>query len=288
MVKLVAVTMVRDEADVLPYTVGALLAQGVAHVVVVDHGSTDGTRDLLADLARTAPVTVFDEPDPLYLQAMRLTVAATWAAERLRPDFVVPFDADECWVLPRRFPRRARAVATAIHDRVPTGLDDPADPNPFTRMAWRRGPEYQKVIVRWRPGTRLEMGNHWALSRHGLHVEVEPCEGLVLHHAPVRSLAQFHRKMLHGKRAREALGDLVPTTMSFHWTHFGAIAERGIEATAVEYARSQVVADPRGVLVHDPIPWTTVGPGGTRGPARATGVVPPAAPRVVAVPPRTG
>lgn len=268
--KLVAVAMVRDEVDVLPYTLQALLAQGVAHVVIVDHGSTDGTRDLLADLARAAPVTVLDEPDPLFLQGPRVTLAATYAQERHRPDWILPFDADECWVLPKRFPRRARSLGTAILDHVPTGLDDASDPNPFTRMPWRRAPKYQKVVVRWRPGTRLEMGNHWAVNRHGLHVRVTPCEGLALHHAPVRSPAQFHRKMLHGKRVRDALGDLVPATMSFHWRHYGTIAEAGFEASAAEYARSQVVADPRGVLVYDPVPWATDGPFGTRGPARGS------------------
>ena len=64
------------------------------------HDLPKGVRGISADLTDAASV--------------RLTVAATWAAERLRPEFVVPFDADECWVLPRRFPRRAHSWSGSL------------------------------------------------------------------------------------------------------------------------------------------------------------------------------
>jgi hypothetical protein len=47
-----AVGMVRDEADIVGSTVSHLLQQGVDHVLIADHGSTDGTLELLDDMAR--------------------------------------------------------------------------------------------------------------------------------------------------------------------------------------------------------------------------------------------
>jgi glycosyltransferase involved in cell wall biosynthesis len=268
-VSVVAVSMFRDEVDVAARVVRWLLAEDVAHVVVADNGSRDGTRDALADLARSDPVTVIDDPEPAFAQGAKMTAWCAAAAERHRARWVLPFDADELWTLPRRLPRfGARVLATGILDHVCTGLDDPTDDNPFTRMAWRRPePQSQKVLVRWRPGTSLEHGNHWALDRRGRRIPVAPHEGLALHHFQIRSAAHFHRKASNGKRSLDLAGSRISDEVATHWRAWGEIAARGEDASREEFLRRHFVADPRGVLVHDPVRGFPLEPVGRSVPA---------------------
>lgn len=253
--RIVAVSMMKNEADVAVGVVERLLAQGVDRVFVADNASTDGTRDLLADLARRAPLDVIDDPDPRFLQAEKMTALAERAYAAHRPRWIVPFDADEWWTLPRRLPFfGSDARATPILNYVCTGLDDPLEADPFRRIRWRRATGlYHKVIVRWRPGYALEIGNHHAL-RKTRRIPVEPLPGLELRHFAVRSLAHMMGKFRTGKRALEAAGDGVPTGAAFHWREFGALVESGdAEAIRARYEAEFFVAQPRETLVLDPV-----------------------------------
>src|SRR5690242_16616279 len=89
-----AVAMVKDEADIVADTVEATLRE-VDAMIVADNGSTDGTREILADL----PVTVIDDPDPAYYQSVKMTELAAQAADA-GADWVLPIDADERWYSP--------------------------------------------------------------------------------------------------------------------------------------------------------------------------------------------
>jgi hypothetical protein len=262
-VRIVAVSRVRDEVDVVGWSIRGLLEQGVSHVLVADNASTDGTRDLLADLEREGSVTVFDDPERSHVQARTLTALCERAVERLSARWVVPFDADELWLLPRRLPRLGVGVLHApIHDHLCTAADDAADPNPFTRMAWRHPPHYQKVVARWRRGWRLEQGSHWVLDAPNHHAPTRAFDGLALHHVPVRSPEQFVRKAMKGKEVLETTGDRLPQGASFHWRAWARIAEGGTDALRAEFRSNPryFAAEPAPPLVRDPIRWTPQGP----------------------------
>src|SRR4051812_23555139 len=143
--------MVRDELDILPYTIQHLLLEGVDRVLVADNMSTDGTLAWL----NTAPskVQVIRDEEVGYYQARKMTDLAARAAEP--DDWVVPFDADELWTgIDKLRDLDANLAYARPYVHVPTLTDNDDNLNPCTRLEHRmRGPEQQsKVAFRWREG----------------------------------------------------------------------------------------------------------------------------------------
>jgi D-serine deaminase-like pyridoxal phosphate-dependent protein len=102
-----AVTMVRNEADVVEETIINLIDQGVDVILVADHLSTDTTSAALAELSTRYPVHVVRDTAEPFWQADKVTRLARMATTR-GAAWIVPFDADEIWrsaVRERRWPR---------------------------------------------------------------------------------------------------------------------------------------------------------------------------------------
>lgn len=223
-----AVSMVRDEADIIAETVGHMLRQ-VDEVIVADNGSVDGTRDILADLG----VTVVGDPEVGYYQSAKMTGLAHLAASK-GADWVVPFDADEWWYSP--FGRIADVLTAtaafvaeaALYDHVATAHDP--DGTPVARMGWRRRQpaELPKVAVRCRPDLVVHQGNH------GAHYDgpTAAVPGLlVVRHFPYRTTDQFVAKARNGAQAYRATD--LPETEGAHWRAYGDLLEaEGAEGLA--------------------------------------------------------
>lgn len=233
---IVAVGMVKDEADIVEVTVSNLAAQ-VDLVIVADNGSTDGTRDILADLAGRMDVLVLDDPEPGYFQSEKMTNLAQLAGEEHGATWVVPFDADEVWYSPfgsirevlSYLPAGCHVAAARVYDHMVTALD-PDESDPTVRMGWRRVAELPlpKVAARWRSDLVIHQGNH------AVSYEIAPAvlDGqLVIRHFPYRSEDQFLRKVRNGAAAYVAAGDRIPADMGAHWRQWGRMLdERGEEA----------------------------------------------------------
>lgn len=249
-----AVTMVRDEADVIEGTLRAMLRE-VDLVIVADNLSSDDTPAILARLQAEYPQIVVEQDDePGYFQARKMTHLAAYAAS-LGADVVVPFDADERWYSPHGriadvleatdgtlFPAR-------VYDHVATALD-PEGP-PFKRMGWRRreANPLVKVAARTRPEVRIHQGNHGA--DYGPAVP----DLLVVRHYPYRSADQFVRKARNGAAAYAATD--LPESEGRHWRDYGRILDaQGVEALGDVFRRWFWVADPRAdaTLILDPSP----------------------------------
>ena len=92
-----AVSIVRDEADIIGLTIAHLLEQGVDLILVADNGSTDSTRAVLAALSRNDErVQWTEDGSDLFLQAEIVTDLAREAWAR-GAEWILPFDADEFW-----------------------------------------------------------------------------------------------------------------------------------------------------------------------------------------------
>ena len=140
--RLVAVSIVKNEADIIESFVRHTLAW-VDHHLVFDHDSTDGTREILCALQREGlPLTLFTDDAPGHLQQARSNHLTRLAASTHGGDWVLPLDADEILTGPDRT-ALAQCLARAGDDRpvslpllnyYPTAGDDPAMLNPVQRL----------------------------------------------------------------------------------------------------------------------------------------------------------
>lgn len=246
----VAVMMVRDEADVVGTVVRHLL-EHVDAVVVADNLSTDETPEVLDELRREHAalgcVEVVADRDPAYTQSAKMTDLAHRARALYGATWIVPVDADEVWYSPfaermadvlDEVPDRWHVVPATLFDHVATGDDDAHELDPVRRLRWRRPTPapLPKVAARYRPDLVIEQGNHGA---H--YAEFEPARFdpvLVVRHFPYRSAEQFLRKVRNGAAAYRAAGDRQSPDHGTHWRQWGELLDsQGPEAVVEIFHR---------------------------------------------------
>ena len=233
-----AVAMVRDEQDVIRYWVEHTATQ-VDALIVADNLSTDGTRELLDELADDYPLTVVDDPEPGYFQSEKMSVLAAQALAAGHT-WAVAMDADEHWscgdyTRPIRdfldgLAPDIRVVTADLFNHIPTALDPPSTarhpltdealpsvPNPFERIGWRKREcaPLPKVCARLCDGLLIRQGNHASWMPGPMPV----CGGLVVRHYSWRSREQYAHKIEVGARAYAATD--LPEGVGTHWRMFG-------------------------------------------------------------------
>lgn len=242
---IVAVMMVRDEADVIGYTLAHLFAQGVDEALVADNRSEDATPDICRSFSQ---VTLLRDEEAGYYQDRKMTRLAH-VAFGMGAEWVLPCDADELFyarsgTLADFFAGcESDVVAAQVWDHIATDDDDPTDPNPFTRIRHRRQypQRLAKVAFRAHPDVKVAMGNH-------------DCEhpgsrgtGLFGRHFQYRTYEQMVRKLTNGREAYEATD--LDAMYGTHWREGGARSE---DEHWREWRR--LCEEPG--LIEDPAPWT--------------------------------
>ena len=225
-----AVLAVKNEADIIAATLAHLDSEHLAGIVVCDNGSTDGTRDLIADFASAADTrtVVDDDPDPGYYQSARMTRLAAVAGDH-GAEWVLPVDADELWYSPPAplgdhladVRRDVNVLHVTLWNHWATALDPSG--HPFTSMRYRDGKPgaLGKVAVRFTPGMVIDQGNHSA-SFAGARLEAGWSD-LAIRHFPYRSADQFVAKARTGAAAYAATD--LPADMGAHWRQYGQILD---------------------------------------------------------------
>lgn len=224
--------MIRNEADIIRYTVGRLLEQ-VDQVVVCDHGSTDGTTDILHELG----VTVIDGSGETFRQGQIITDLASRAEIG---EWVVPFDGDEYWSNLNLLADLDADIATVrpfVHVPHP---DDLPNPDPCRRIVHRQPrPEPQpKVAFRWQQGVAVDEGNHRIFG--GSRRQAEP--GLDVRHFQFRSFEQATRKVRAGAAALDAAG--IHPLYGSHWRNLAQLDHEALLTWWDEYMAKPTVIDP--------------------------------------------
>jgi len=140
--RLVAVSIVKNEADIIEAFVRHTLAW-VDHHLVFDHASTDGTREILSALqAEGLPLTLFTDDSLGNLQQARSNHLTRLAAAQHAADWVLPLDADEILAAPDRIALEralqgldpAAPASLPLLDYYPTATDDTTIINPVLRL----------------------------------------------------------------------------------------------------------------------------------------------------------
>ena len=249
------IALVRDEADIIEATVRHMAGE-VDELIVSDNGSTDGTREILADLATELPLEILDDPDPAYYQSAKMSRLAEMARQ-LGATFVLPFDADEIHVCPGGHIATALAeldedvlVSEApLYDHVATGVDS-TDPNPIRRLTYRRTAQapLRKVAVRAIEGVTIHQGNHSA-SFPGIHHPTTVTDVTQVRHFALRTPEQMVRKARNGGAAYAATD--LPEGMGAHWRQWNRLSDDELGDVFRRYYWS---ADPKADgLIFDPV-----------------------------------
>lgn len=227
--KVFGVALVRNEADIIRPNVLHHLALGLDRILVVDNGSTDGTDEILRDLAADDERVSWTRDDSAFDQ-VRITTELAREALRQGADWVLPFDADEFWISERRSFRKVLENSDAGALKVPIinfvqareqreskpealltmthRVAEPVGPGKFCRpliesqeIAFVEMAYPGKWIFRPRPEVEVMRGNHKVVGVNGPR---EECAEIVCLHAPLRSRDSLEAKAEQGRRLDEA------------------------------------------------------------------------------------
>jgi hypothetical protein len=263
-VKLVLTVVCRDEADVLDAMLAFNLNAGVDFVLATDHGSSDGTRDVLERYVQQGRAHVVDEEGEEFRQDAWGTRMARLAATDFAADWVIHSDADEFW-WPRgdslkdvleHIPARYGIIRGLSRIFVPQLDSDACFAERMTVRLAQTAPindptsPYRptaKIAHRADPDLRVGLGNH-ALSSTRL-VPLRGWNPIEVLHFPLRRKAQVLQKYAAHERSLQQ--DRVPG-------YIRSAVDAAQEGTIGEMLRSLgadpgVVADglASGVLVRD-------------------------------------
>lgn len=219
--KLVMTLVVRNEADIIETNLEYHLAQGVDFVIVTDHGSEDGTSEILREYERMGVAKVIRDEEEGHQQSKRVTYMADVARLGHDADWVIHNDADEFWwplvgslrdVFSSLPPQFGQIEVKRRNFRPGMDGDGPF----YSRLVYReanscnpRGTALEsKVAHRPHPGVVVSAGNH---SISGVDLLTVPAgEVLEIFHFPMRSYEQFERKVVQTGLGYEQFPDRIP------------------------------------------------------------------------------
>ena len=236
---IVLTMMVRDEIDIIASNIAHHLSQGISAVIVTDNGSVDGTRDLLASLARSAPMTIIDEPPSDWSQGKWVTRMARMAHDRFRARWVINGDADEFFMAPGSTLNAVLDSASAgcdllwvsRNDFVP--IDRPHREAPPLEMIYRKRESLNPVAMRRMAPKAIHRGAGDVVVVQGCHDAFAPSlrdkrstSAILTCHYPIRSLEQFRSKVRNAGSGY-AINRKLPPGVGDRFRYWYALLQQG-------------------------------------------------------------
>jgi glycosyltransferase involved in cell wall biosynthesis len=219
--------MVRNEERRIAGSIRRLLADGIDHVVVADNLSTDGTPDVLRELARDHPVTVVPDDESAFYQGPKVSLLAR-AAARCGAAWIVPFDADELWfategsIAETLHALEGDVAVAPMFDFLPR-VDQELIADPFVEFTRRTVmPVTRKVAFRAHLMASVSSGNHWVSQ------PVRQVKGkLFIRHYPFLDFEHFLRKARGGTEAIEATD--LSAKIGVHWRRWARMHDAALD-----------------------------------------------------------
>lgn len=274
--------LIKNEADIILDNIKVHAQLGADCFVIIDNGSTDGTREILDSIKDQYEMIIIDRPQLDYQQSNWKTEMAKTAAKQLGADWSIANDADEFWIpkdgdlktemtqggsileCPRHnilYDREAfdsEAPYYTQTNRVQYPIDYPkgiqqSEPN----LSIMLGKIHGKVAVRSTGLLRVKGGNHRAWHAWGW-LNTKQSGNISVYHYPIRSKAKFIQNIEN----RKALLDAGVTKMGDHYRRWvrmynEGLIEEELNRLTVSQASSNILSD-IGILVDDELPCETI------------------------------
>lgn len=226
--RLAAVTMVKNECDIIELFV-RINSRVFDFIHILDHGSNDGTADILARLtAEGYALSVSPVTELGFTQTETTTEAVRDIARRNAFDYIMTIDADEFLASATETSPRdviRSLVARDRHGAVPWRTFCPVSDNYYStaaplysnfRMREVEPLQFHKVVLGndFAKDCTLTMGNHFARSE-GFPAKPVALP-LMLQHVPIRSSEQLVRKVVLGGYSMALNRNRLPLE-GWHW-----------------------------------------------------------------------
>lgn len=256
--KLVAVSVVKNEADIIEAFVRHTAAWVDRHLIF-DHQSTDGTREILAELVREGlAVDLFGGQATTNLQQQRSNFLTRLAVAEYAADWVFPLDADEILVASDR-PTLERVLesgppnqplALGLHNFLPAQGDDKTIRNPILRLRYRQrhADGTCKIVVPRALGIRPEVsagkGSH-TLFEDERAIEARRTNDVWLAHFALRDPVQQMLRIATAELQRLSRGKVHSGLDTHYRLGFQLLSENPEEFLAIiEQSSESLVLDP--------------------------------------------
>ncbi|MDT0190353.1 glycosyltransferase family 2 protein [Rothia terrae] len=223
-----AISVVKNEIDILPASIEHLLRQGIDRIIILDNLSTDGTSQYLHEISAQNPnIFVGTDSNPAHQQSEKMTYLATLAWSR-GAKWIIPFDADEFWYAPQRTLKEF--FNSCNHDVVYAGFHHTvpvlADPENITESELVMDAAYSfpaKVAFRSHPLAVIIPGNH-EVNRIGARTL-----GLEIVHVQYRGPQQIAKKVRQGTESSRLTGEELDW-FSPHWVAGSLLSDAELES----------------------------------------------------------
>lgn len=234
--------MVKNEVDIIEPFVRHNM-QFLDALIVFDHYSSDGTREVLLKLSReynSVAVCTYDRD--AHDQGELLTKQLAKFQQKFRADLAIFLDADEFIRFDDGidFASCARDLSPGGVGLIPwrTYIPDPDAPitlaEPLDRFTLRRSremPTYYKVLVRLNGATDsqfcITQGSHTVRTQSGKAIATKMLNGVHLMHFPVRSIAQLVAKSKIGSLTNSLRSDTRSKTQAYQWQRVADMERNG-------------------------------------------------------------
>ena len=218
-----AISMVKNEVDIIEASIRHCFDQGIDAMLIADNGSSDGTHELLIQLAQTLPMVVVRDPIVAHEQDAKMTVLAN-GARKLGAKWIVPFDADEFWFAKSGtlgdFLRSEKSAVVIYGDLFNAFPISREGLNVKSKMAMSNSVAVKKVAFRTHRYASLCMGSN------EVYRGVPRIDGVYVLHLPWRSSEQMKKKLSQGRESTLAASN--KDWAGGHWVLFGESTDEEI------------------------------------------------------------